>query len=69
MDNQSSYLSQNSLVQHFGLSKDTWVDSLKIQWPDGAKQDFENIAANQKIEITEGEDNFKENKGTSKISP
>ncbi len=54
VNNQSSYLSQNSLVQHFGLLKCNRIDSLKIQWPGGTSQEFTNIPVNQKIEITEG---------------
>ena len=59
VNDQSSYLSQNSLVQHFGLLKCTTIDSLKIQWPSGINQEFTNIPVNQKIEITEGGDAFK----------
>ena len=31
----SSYLSQHSFVQHFGLGSHTVVDKVHIQWPDG----------------------------------
>ena len=54
VNNQSSYLSQNSLTQHFGLAKFTKVDTLTIQWPSGLNQQFLNIPVNERIEITEG---------------
>lgn len=59
VNNQSSYLSQNSLIQHFGLAKFTKVDTLNIQWPSGLNQQFLNIPINERIEITEGEKNIK----------
>ena len=52
---QGSYLSQNSLVQHFGLGKATRVDSLVIQWPNGTRQFRTDIAVDQKISIIEKE--------------
>jgi hypothetical protein len=54
VNNQSSYLSQNSLIQHFGLAKFTKIDTLNIQWPSGLNQQFLNIPINERIEITEG---------------
>lgn len=51
---QGSYFSQNSLIQHFGLGNLFRIDSLEIIWPSGTKQVFENLAPNQLIEITEG---------------
>jgi len=54
VNNQSSYLSQNSLTQYFGLAKFTKVDTLNIQWPSGLNQQFLNIPINERIEITEG---------------
>lgn len=52
---QGSYLSQNSLVQHFGLGKATRVDSLVIQWPSGRRQLRTDIAVDQKLSIIEKE--------------
>lgn len=54
---QSSYLSQNSLVQHFGLKHATVVDTLGILWPSGKKQVVTNIPADQRLEVTEGDMN------------
>jgi len=51
---QSSYLSQDSPIQHFGLSKFSKVDTLDIQWPSGMKQRFIDIPVNERIAITEG---------------
>lgn len=51
---QPSYLSQNMLVQHFGLKNSETVDELHILWPGGKEQKFTNIHSNQRILITEG---------------
>lgn len=59
VNNQSSYLSQNSLTQHFGLAKYNKVDTLNIRWPSGLNQQFLNIPINGRIEITEGVTNIK----------
>ncbi|MFQ5639950.1 MAG: CRTAC1 family protein [bacterium] len=50
---QSSYCSQNSLIQHFGLGAQTKVDTLQIMWPSGLHQTSYDIAANQTIIIKE----------------
>lgn len=52
---QSSYLSQNSLVQHFGLGNADIVDLLEIEWPGGKTEIFTNLGVNQRIQITEGD--------------
>jgi tetratricopeptide (TPR) repeat protein len=51
---QSSYLSQNALVQHFGLGGHARVDTLQIEWPNGDQQTLTAIAVNQVITIVEG---------------
>ena len=51
---QPSYLSQNMLVQHFGLNDAATVDELQIRWPSGIEQTFRDIDVNQRILITEG---------------
>ncbi len=53
---QCSYMSQNSLVEHFGLGSQSQSDTLEIIWPSGLKQVFENLLANQTLRITEGKD-------------
>jgi hypothetical protein len=50
--NQGNYLSQNSLIQHFGLGKVTYIDTLEITWPDGRKQYHLNLGINQTITIS-----------------
>ena len=58
---QSSYLSQNSLVQHFGMGSYTHVDTLDITWPSGMKQHFYHIPSNEKIYIREGASRYDAN--------
>jgi len=53
------YASQNSLRQHFGLNRHSVVDKLVVRWPaSGIVQVFEHVAANQIIQITEGNARF-----------
>ena len=39
---------------HFGLGSSASVDVLTVEWPDGARQDFKNVAADQVVKIREG---------------
>ncbi len=55
---QSSYLSQNSLIEHFGLGTGSKVDTLEVLWPSGNRQVLLNITANQIIRITEGDNSL-----------
>ena len=52
---QGSYLSQNSIVQHFGLGTRNTVDTIEVTWPSGLKQVLTNVTANQLLHITEGD--------------
>lgn len=48
----SSYCSQSDLALTFGLGKDTGA-SVEIEWPSGARQQFQNLPADQSIVIDE----------------
>jgi len=50
---QSSYLSQNSYVQHFGLDDSGVIDSLNIVWPSGKRQVLKDLSVNQHLHIYE----------------
>jgi len=50
-----SYYSQNSLTRYFGLAKATKVDRIEIRWPNGETQSWQNVAVNQTVRITEGQ--------------
>jgi hypothetical protein len=41
--------------QHFGLAELTGADALEVWWPSGLRQRFENLPANRKIRVTEGQ--------------
>ena len=41
------------LVAHFGLGDATKVDTLRIEWPSGAVQEFQNVTPKQTLTITE----------------
>ena len=51
---QSSYCSQNALVEHFGLGGNTVVDSLIVHWPSGHVDRMAHIPPNQKLRLVEG---------------
>lgn len=57
LGSQGSYLSQNSLTEHFGLHRDTNVDSLAVLWPSGRETVLTDLDVNQKIRIREGMEN------------
>ncbi len=52
---QPSYLSQNTLIQQFGLGKAAKADTLFIRWPSGEEQVFTNVKSNQRLHIREGD--------------
>ncbi|HEY8994489.1 MAG TPA: FG-GAP-like repeat-containing protein [Lacunisphaera sp.] len=47
------YLSSSEPVLHFGLGPQTKVNRLIVSWPSGHEQTFTDIAADQKLTITE----------------
>jgi hypothetical protein len=49
----SSYLSQSSLVVHFGLGEETKIDSLTLRWPTGISQEFKGLKPDQLITVDE----------------
>ena len=49
-----SYLSQNDLRLHFGLSAKQTVDKLEIVWPTGKTETLTNLSADHLYEIKEG---------------
>ena len=50
----ASYLSQSDLRVHFGLGKQTEIDTLEIHWQSGHIERFSNIKPNQILSIKEG---------------
>lgn len=56
---QPSYLSQSSLVQHFGLGDHAGADSLDIVWPSGQRQRFRDLPSDEILIITEGETSWR----------
>ncbi len=49
----TSFLSQNSLIAHFGLGKSRSVDQLVIKWPSGVVQTLTNLPVDREITATE----------------
>ena len=45
--------SQYSRVAHFGLASSEKVDELTVEWPSGKRQCFNNVDANQLIDVDE----------------
>jgi tetratricopeptide (TPR) repeat protein len=52
---QASYLSQNSLVETFGLGTASKADSVEVRWPTGARVVRTGVAANQRILVSDGD--------------
>jgi tetratricopeptide (TPR) repeat protein len=57
----SGYLSQHTKRLLFGLDRERTVTRVKISWPSGREQVFENLAAGHVYEITEGSADVKRN--------
>lgn len=53
---QSSYLSQNSPIAHFGLGDRESVDTLEVRWPSGLRQTFPGVPTNRLLRLAEGEE-------------
>ena len=51
----ASYLSQSDLRVHFGLGKQTEIDTLEIHWQSGLTDQFSNLKSNQILRIKEGD--------------
>lgn len=49
----SSFVSQNSLWQTFGLGESSKIDSLEIKWPSGHTQKLTNVSVNQTLSLVE----------------
>ena len=49
------FLSQNLQAVHFGLDNDAQVLELKIEWPSGIEEVFNNISINKTIKAIEGQ--------------
>jgi tetratricopeptide (TPR) repeat protein len=52
---QASYLSQNSLVETFGLGAGARADTVEIVWPKGTRQVYVDVASDQRLQVVEGE--------------
>ena len=50
----ASYLSQSDSRVHFGLGKQTEIDTLEIYWQSGHTERFSNVKSNQILRIKEG---------------
>jgi len=50
-----SYLSTNDTRLHFGLGSDPVMNKVKVQWPSGMTQEFQDVAADAIYEIVEGQ--------------
>ncbi len=51
----SGFISSSSPILHFGLGDATSVESLEIRWPSGERQLLTEVAANQRLRLTEPE--------------
>lgn len=49
----SGFLSQNTMISHFGLGQASSIDEITIKWPSGRETTLEDIGVNQLLEIEE----------------
>ncbi len=47
------YLSTSEPIVHFGVGADTAIRRLTVEWPSGARQEFENLPADRHYVVTE----------------
>ena len=47
----SNFISHNSTTQYFGLGDATAVDTLRVEWPDGAVTQLSDVSSNQRLNI------------------
>ena len=51
----SGFMSQHDTCQHFGLNSEERADSVEVTWPDGETEVFNELKANRKFRIRQGE--------------
>ncbi len=51
---QPSYLSQNSLIEHFGLGRLDLIDTLAVTWPGGTTEIHTGLRPNTRVLVVEG---------------
>ena len=51
----SGYISQHTKTLHFGLGDATRADRIAIRWPSGMRQEFRDVEAGFRYDITEGD--------------
>lgn len=54
LGSQSSYLSQNSPIEQFGLGLVEVVDTVEVRWPSGLVETVTEVPANRRITLVEG---------------
>ncbi len=53
-----SFYSQNEMALYFGLGQASAADRIEVRWPSGKVQTWRNVAANRRLAITEGAQEF-----------
>ena len=51
----SSYLSSSEPSVHFGLGTIDTIQAIEVRWPDGSREKFSGVAANQRVTVFQGE--------------
>lgn len=67
--NARGYLSSVSPVLHFGLGKETMIDTLTIVWPDGRTQIHSAVKADQTLSLSQKEATAQKKKEEAKPTP
>ena len=64
-----SYLSQSEKTATFGLGAATLIDTLRIYWPSGRVDVFEQVQADQELRLVEGQTKLEPQPGTPHAQP
>jgi hypothetical protein len=51
----SSFASQSDFRLHFGTGQSTIIGKLQVRWPNGMREEFKDVKANQWITVKEGD--------------
>lgn len=66
--NSRGFLSAVSNRLHFGLGKQEMIESMEVLWPDGKRQQFQNITANQLLKVTHADAKETDNEADASTS-
>lgn len=55
----NGFMGQSPAELLIGVGQSTSIDRLTVRWPNGETQEFENVPADQRLEISEGQQDYR----------